>query len=347
MNKIKNLLENSNSLDLDQTDYYASIIGGSPSKGAKSPVLWNAAFNKLNLSVEMLPMDITFENLSMVIDSLRTDKRFIGGAVSVPFKSAIIPFMDKIEKEAEMIGAINCIYREGESLVGSNTDGAGALYALQNFFGKDDIKGKTILVLGIGGAGRAVATYVTGAVGKEGKVVLVNRTLGVCQELSEKLSEQCGIEVSSFPIKNKHLAEADIIINCSSVGFETVQNDEDGGYNLMPYTVLGPVDETVRINTGEDLLPRYLKKAMSAVCKNYNVSMKALSYVNRALIYDIIYQPQKTQLLHLAELWGFPTLNGFTMNLEQAVIAFSKTVNSHGLAQPSTCDVRTIMESVW
>jgi len=347
MTHILSLIENGDSLEIDRRNYYAAILGESPSKGAKSPDLWNAAFKNLNVSAEMLPFDVTSKNLSSLVDTLRTDKRFVGGAISVPFKQAICPYIDKLEKEAEMIGAINCIYREGDSLVGTNTDGAGALYALHDCIGKEQIQGETILVLGIGGAGRAVATYVAGAVGKKGKVILVNKTLWVCKELSEKLSDICNIELSGLPVKDHHLAEASIIINCSSVGFETPQQDANGIFFLKPYTVLGPVDDKTRIHSGEELLPRYLQNTLSSVCENYKVSMKALSHVKNALIYDIIYQPRQTQLLHLAELWGLPTLNGLAMNLEQAVIAFGKTVISNGLAQPDAGEIRTIMKRIW
>ena len=63
---------------------YAAIIGASPSKGARSPVLWNAAFDAHGIDAEMVPMDVAPEHLEEVTTALRRDTRFLGGAVAAP-----------------------------------------------------------------------------------------------------------------------------------------------------------------------------------------------------------------------------------------------------------------------
>ena len=106
-------------VDLAQTKYYAAIIGESPSKGAKSPILWNAAFKDLGIDAVMHPFDVTSDNLPGLVDSLRQDKAYIGGAVTMPYKVDLVDLLDEIEPEAQSIGAINCIYRQDDKLVGT------------------------------------------------------------------------------------------------------------------------------------------------------------------------------------------------------------------------------------
>lgn len=328
MKELLSLLGNGNQLNFDKTDYYAGIIGESPSKGARSPVLWNAAFEGLGISCLMHPMDVEKHNLKEVITNLRNDNRFIGGAVAVPYKQAILPLLDQIEEEAELIGSINCIYRNGDKFIGTNTDGAGAMKSLQSILKTGTLHGKKILVLGIGGAGQAVATYAAKGVGFSGRVILVNRTAGNAKKLAEKLKNYCSVELSGFPVSNLILKEVDVLINCSSVGYEALCNDKFGLFTLHPYSPLGPIDESIRVASGDKERQRFIGKAEDSILQNIASNLKAFQFIKqRTIVFDIIYQPYKTTLLHLAECHGMLHLNGLKMNLEQAVIAFQKAAN--------------------
>ena len=143
--EINELIENKiNNLDI--TENYAAILGQSPSKGAKSPKLWNAAFSGLNFSAFMYPFDVLPKNLCALIDSLRKDKKFIGGSIAAPYKTDVIKYIDYVEENVKAIGAVNCIYRDKNGkLVGTNTDGAGALWSLQSAYG--NIAGVKVLNL--------------------------------------------------------------------------------------------------------------------------------------------------------------------------------------------------------
>lgn len=128
---LNSLLDNGGEVDLSATDKYTAILGATPSYGARSPLLWNAVFVELGISARMYPMDVNADKLAAVIRLLRQDERFIGGSVAVPYKSTIMSHLDEIEEEAKIIGAVNCIYRCGEHLIGGNTDGEGAVRSLQ------------------------------------------------------------------------------------------------------------------------------------------------------------------------------------------------------------------------
>ena len=326
--RLHDLLGNGSQINLDVTDRYAAILGRSPSKGARSPALWNAAFSDLGLSVVMHPMDVDASALPDVVGALRQDPRFVGGAVTVPHKSSMVPLLDEIEPEAGMIGAVNCFYRSGQRLVGANTDGEGALRTLEAAVGPHGLKGATVIVMGIGGAGRAVATYLAGAVGAGGRLVLASRTAARSDEVRRHLGSRCAVELVALPPPVEALAGCDVLVNCTVVGYEQNLAAHEGGdvTTLRPYTPLGPITE-VAVPDGPDAQRRHLLAAAAAVDMNLSNSLRALARLRPgATVFDIIYQPSKTLLLALSELYGYRTLNGKGMNLEQAVLAFVRTV---------------------
>lgn len=340
------MTENQACLDPATTLQFAAILGEFPSRGARSPVLWNAAFRALGISAAMLPFDVPRGHLAAVLKTLRDDGRFIGGAVAVPYKQEVMSLLDEIEPEARTIGAVNCIYRRGRSLVGANTDGAGFLAVLEGEFGEGFLSGRTAVVLGAGGAGRAVATYVGAAVGTGGRLVLANRTLSRCESLAERLGACTKVEVSGLPLAPGALREADVVVNCTSVGFDAVRTDEGGAYTLRPYTPLGEVESGVRVPAGDQATRRYMVVARNAILQNMRGTLDTLAGASeRVVVFDIVYQPLQTALLSAAACFGLRTVDGRRMNLEQAVIAFERAVRGSDLGGGDPGSVRAAMLS--
>ena len=345
MSSVLDVIENKG-LDLKKTDYYAAILGASPSKGAKSPNLWNAAFKQIGLSGTMHPMDVASEKLEEVVKRLCEDERFIGGAVTMPYKLNIIPYLDSLEPEAEKIGAVNCLYREGKRLIGANTDGAGALWSLQQEM-TEHLDSKTVLLLGTGGAGFAVAAYMATAVGKKGRLILSNRSHDSLNQVAGRLNDICHIEnILEWPVSLDHFDGVDVLINCTSIGFETLKRDEAGAFTLKHYAPLGPVDDTVRVPYGSDAEKQYLKASTNLISKNVARTIDILAAMEDPFVFDIIYQPEETILLRLAKQIGYRTLNGAPMNLEQAVIAFDKATVMSRIRDGDIDEVRRIMSEV-
>lgn len=195
------------------TSKYAAILGLTPSKGARSPLLWNAAFKAAKLDAAMVPMDVTPENLAGLVAALKADKRYIGGAVAVPHKQAIAALLDRLEPEAERIVAVNAIYRDGDDLVGANTDGAGALSQIADAL--PDLSSRKAVLIGLGGAGITVAAYLAGAV-KE--LVVANRTEAKAKEAAIRL----GDNVSSvpLPLTPDLLSDCGLLVNCTTAGYQ-------------------------------------------------------------------------------------------------------------------------------
>ena len=120
-------------------NHYAVIIGSSPSKGARSPVLWNAVYEALDSEIRMVPLDVSSNNLSDVLKILESDELFVGGAVTAPYKEEIlnvdleydISFLD-----TNLISS-NCIFRDYKrgKLVACNTDIEAAIDCLKSTIG--------------------------------------------------------------------------------------------------------------------------------------------------------------------------------------------------------------------
>ena len=338
-------LDNKN-IDLNSTAKYAAILGESPSKGAKSPSLWNAAFKGLAISGIMHPMDVQPAKLPTVVGALGKDERFIGGAVTMPYKIDILPFLDDLDAEARTIGAVNCIYRSGSKLVGANTDGAGALWSLEREY-HAPLFGRHVLIIGAGGAGFAVAAYLAGAVGSSGRITLVNRSLEPRNKLAEKLNTVCQVQTAALPLSDELLSSIDILVNCSSIGFENLKHDAAGTYSLKFYSPLGRLDDSLRVADTPTAEKDYARAAGDFVGRNHGDAVSALASMREPFVFDIVYQPRQTPLLFWAETFGYRTLNGVPMNLEQAVIAFDLATAASGLRPSNRDQVRTLMERVW
>ena len=317
-------VSNRASLDFDSTHHYAAILGAAPSRGARSPTLWNRAFKALNISAVMHPMDVAPADLAEIVEELRGDARFLGGAVAVPYKQEILRSLDDLEDEAHAIGAVNCLYRRGGRLIGANTDGAAALMSIRRLV--PELSGAVVVLLGIGGAGRAVAAYLARAIGPSGTLLLANRTPGK-EAFAKRLQAYCRSEIlPTWPVPHEVLANADLIVNATSIGSELTHARDSGAHVLLAYTPLAPVSAITPVAPGDDVVHRFANANFEAITTHIEQSWRALQYVSRAAVFDIVYQPAQSLLLTLARSRGLKSLGGEMMNLEQAVISFGKAV---------------------
>jgi len=129
----------------------------------------------------------------------------------------VIQHLDRLSPEAELIGAVNTVVREGDELVGHNTDGKGFLRSLGDDAGVDPA-GKRIVFLGAGGAARAMSVEL--ALAGAAHITIVNRTPSRGQELARQLSERTPAEAQFVHWQGAYSAppEADILVNATSIG---------------------------------------------------------------------------------------------------------------------------------
>ncbi|MGA7829049.1 MAG: shikimate dehydrogenase [Geobacteraceae bacterium] len=194
-------------------------IIGSPVGHSLSPVMQNAAIDELGIEYVYVPFPVDPDFLGQAVEGLRRLGVW-GFNVTIPHKSSIIPFLDRISPEAEQCGAVNTVCREGELLVGYNTDGTGFLASVREDLDHNP-QGSSVLLLGAGGAARgAIAALAAAGVAR---IVVANRTRerGVAlSECFQSVFPEVRFTISSLVAEELagHLREADLLVNTTSVG---------------------------------------------------------------------------------------------------------------------------------
>ncbi len=198
-------------MEINASTRLTGIIGY-PVKHSLSPEMHNAAFEYLGLNYCYVAMEVRPENIKYAIEGLKA-LGFVGVNVTVPHKQAVIPFIDVIDEEAKFIGAINTIKNEQGRLIGYNTDGKGFIQSLKEE--GIDPSGMEVLILGAGGAARAVGYSL---VRKVSRMYIYNRTEERGMELAVRLKKM-NPEVI-FTKNLDYCKVCDMVINATSVGLK-------------------------------------------------------------------------------------------------------------------------------
>lgn len=186
-----------------KTETQICAVIGYPIGHSLSPIIHNAAFDYLQLPFHYQALEFREPELA-IIEMLENNYR--GYSVTLPHKTVIINYLDNLDPLAKKIGAVNTIINEAGKLRGFNTDVSGAITSIQE---KMDISGKKVVLLGAGGAARAIGF---GLKEKKAKVHIMNRTLKRAQELAEDLQ-------ATFSTFDSNLLEdSELIINSTPVG---------------------------------------------------------------------------------------------------------------------------------
>jgi len=193
---------------IDEHTFIYGVVGY-PLSHSLSPVMHNAAFRELGLNAVYLAFEST--DLEATIRSGRA-MGIKGLSVTIPFKSRVIPLLDRMDPMARKIGAVNTVAREEEGLVGYNTDAAGGLKALQEV---TDPRGKRVVILGAGGAARAIGHILSE---NGGRLTIVNRSIKPGEDLARDL------DAVFVPLAEFNRFETDILINATPLG---MYPDED------------------------------------------------------------------------------------------------------------------------
>lgn len=260
---------------------------GYPLRHSLSAAFQQAAFDALGLDLRYEVWEVTPSDVPGAIAALRDSER-IGANVTIPFKETVIPLLDRLSPGAERIGAVNTIVREDGALVGYNTDAPGFLRSLRDDAGFDPM-GKRALILGAGGASRAVAFALLEA-GLAG-IVLANRSAERASRLAADLVRArdgggegtgfAGVQVALWTSAALGfvLGGVDMVVNCTPIGM--LHSSTEGQSPLA----------------GVPLSPQ-------------------------PLYCDLVYNPEQTPLLQAAAAVGAKTLGGLPMLIYQGAEAF-------------------------
>lgn len=291
----------------NETEYLSFIVGASPSKGARSPVLWNKAFSALRIPGTMLPLDVKEENLSELFVTLKENDRVIGGCVAAPFKESVFKLIDvsRMSSAVSKIGTANNFFRTrtaDSEFWAANTDGAAAanqVVSLLRTAEKNITELKELVVLGTGGTSKAVVPHLIDLVSE-------NTNIRVHYHSKKPTSQQFvgeNIELLQWADVKESIDTADLIVNCTVVG------------------------------TGDD--------AHSAPISLNDLVSRGRTDV---VVYDVNYQPSPTKLVQDARKLSLVAADGLDMNLEQAVLAFKNCVKKD-FGEFSIADITHAMQA--
>ncbi|HEX75275.1 MAG TPA: shikimate dehydrogenase [Dehalococcoidia bacterium] len=262
---------------------YIGVIGY-PLKHSLSPDFQQAALDYYQLDIHYEVWETKVKDLSSRINQLRQPQN-LGANVTVPYKETALHLIDEVDNLASLIGAVNTIANRDGKLVGFNTDAHGFLQALRDD-GKFEPENKCVVILGAGGAARAVSF----ALLQENvtSLVIMNRTPARAEALVDRLTEyavdkRIRTEVIALLWQDSRLREAlehcQLIVNCTTLGMEYSSQQEQS-----PLTA--------------DLIPK------------------------GALVYELVYNPSETPLLRMAREAGAGILGGLPMLVHQGAASF-------------------------
>lgn len=188
------------------------VVGviGQPVSHSLSPVIHNAGFAALGLDWVCVAFPTPAGQASEAVRGMQA-LGIAGLSVTMPHKAAVIQALDGVSETAEMLGAVNCITRTPQGLLGENTDGAGFLAGLRADFDFDPA-GAVCAVLGAGGAARSVILALKQA--GAAQVLVVNRTLDSAR-IAAGLAGESGMVVGV-----ESISQADLVVNATSVGMD-------------------------------------------------------------------------------------------------------------------------------
>ena len=261
------------------TRTYAVI--GWPLGHSLSPIIQQAAFDAAQLDATYVAIPTPPGHEQRRFDEVRKGD-LSGLNVTIPHKNTAFHAMDFLTEAASSLGAVNTIIYENGKLKGDNTDMQGFLDSLQTF-GKFDPVGTNAVVLGAGGAARAVVHAL--ATCQPESVLVANRTLRRAQELATSVTEIRGTTIHASTLDTDRLeaqlSKSTLLVNTTSVGMAG-----------------GPEPNKSPVN------PSWLHKNL--------------------LVFDIVYGPTTTPLLHAAKSTGAKTLGGLEMLVLQGAASFKQ-----------------------
>jgi shikimate dehydrogenase len=171
-----------------------------------------AAFRHHGLDWRYVQFEIEPSGLADAVRGMRA-MGFRGGNVTTPHKVAILSHLDRLGESASMMKAVNCIVRRGSELVGENTDGKGFVQSLKEVA---DPRGKRVVILGAGGAARAIAVELV--LGGASHLTLVNRSPERLRETGRLLEGKVALEVIPWKGDYRIPDSAQVLVNATSIG---------------------------------------------------------------------------------------------------------------------------------
>lgn len=252
-----------------------------PIRHSSSPAMHNAAFAKLGLDYAYLAFEVDNDSLEGAVQGIRSLK-LVGSNVSMPNKTVVHKYLDKLSPAAEMCGAVNTIVNKDGVLTGHITDGTGYMMSLKD--NGVDVIGKKMTIVGAGGA--ATAIEIQAALDGVTEISIFNRKdefWANAEETVRKINEKTNCKAQLFDLADldklkEEIASSYLFTNATGMGMKPLE-----GQTYIP-------DKS------------FLRPDL--------------------IVSDVVYYPRETELLRMAKEVGCKTMNGLGMMLFQGAAAF-------------------------
>ncbi|MBE5913956.1 MAG: shikimate dehydrogenase [Pseudobutyrivibrio ruminis] len=252
-----------------------------PIRHSSSPAMHNEAFAYLGLDYAYLAFEVDNSTLEDAVKGIRALK-LVGSNVSMPNKTVVGKYLDKLSPAAELCGAVNTIVNENGVLTGHITDGIGYMQSLKDY--DIDVIGKKMTIVGCGGAGTAIQIQAALDGVKEMSIFNVKDAFWEnAQETVNKINERTNCKATLYDLADldalrREIADSYLLANATGMGMKPLE-----GQTWLPDT-------------------SYLRPDL--------------------IVTDTVYAPAKTKFLEMAEEVGCKRMNGFGMMLFQGAAAF-------------------------
>lgn len=187
---------------------------GRPVAGNPTQEMIEAAFAAAGVDARYVSLEVVPSALGDAVRGIRA-LGFEGIHVTVPHKVAVVRLLDRVTEAARLAGAVNCVKRENDLLVGENTDGKGFVDSLRQVH---DPKDSVAVVIGAGGAARAIVAEL--ALAKTSRIVIANRSVGKAADFARIITAQTGVICESAALTSPWTIprDAQIVVQATTVG---------------------------------------------------------------------------------------------------------------------------------
>lgn len=223
-----------------QQNFLHELVGSMSQGAAGNPTvaMIEAAFAHHGLHWRYINMEVAPEDLATAVRGARA-LGFRGFNCSLPHKVSVIPHLDGLGESAALMGAVNCVVRRDDKMIGENTDGKGFLKSLLSV---TDPRGKAVVMFGAGGAARAIAVEL--GLGGIRQISVVNRSAARGADLVKLLRDKLHLDAELVAWNGDYVVPAgtDVVINATSIGLYDAEArlDLDVG-SLQPGMVVADV----------------------------------------------------------------------------------------------------------
>ncbi|MDQ0223282.1 shikimate dehydrogenase [Streptococcus moroccensis] len=218
-----------------------AAVVANPIKHSLSPMIHNTAFDETGCNGVYVAWEITEDDLQATVENIRRYDMF-GINLSMPYKTAVIPYLDELSPEAKLIGAVNTVVNKNGHLIGYSTDGAGFFASLGDF----KIKDQELVIIGAGGAGLSIIAQAALDGAKAIHIYCRSQSVEKVWTRVRLISEETKVSITVTSLDDvtsmqKDIQSSSLLVNASSLGMDGTSNPLSNDIKLPKSIIVADV----------------------------------------------------------------------------------------------------------